>query len=643
MDKVAFKNTPALIDYFKSIVISNHPNYTNQAKIYREFQPKLMERGYIIDINACCEENCNSINKYIKYKTLNTSSTFYQTVDTVKSKNRFEILLDQLTHYMTAHGTDFSSDIYVNNEKYGEMEPIQWSSYTILNAVSENDFFVQILKAIKTGIALNTELVEDMTCFILDYFEVNNMSLYNKEQLIDSINNREMIRSLRAKWKIRPKTPMSMFEYIHSFTGQTVIVKNKKQTTLMKSASNDDDLVEYMLSLNENEMKKLASVFYRFKPFFLALKENVRLSKIVNKLRKLADSCHKPMQVNPWTNYVHIISLIAPEDVAVQTEYYMNNWPITNYRLVSIMNAIILKTREVESNDPVSCRLYRIRNGAAYVDQKPNRNGSAYALGCAYYALREQLIKRLSEKKGIIKIPNNINLTCPTSEKNFVGDIPMGSYIDLGDDDMFVGIYWKNDWGARDLDLSAMLDNGCRLGWNADFDNYGITYSGDVINAPKGGTEILYRRGDHINDKDKAFSVCVDKFNGSNNATYIFFVGSHRLKNRTVSRNQFIDQNMIDYECNMTLNGISDSVVGRVVGDKFYFTNLNTGRFVSGSIAKNMYDAKTDGIAYNNTVESKVMLLDILISAGFEQYNPDIHESYDYDLSNKQTLIELFS
>lgn len=93
----------------------------------------------------------------------------------------------------------------------------------------------------------------------------------------------------------------------------------------------------------------------------------------------------------------------------------------------------------------------------------------------------------------------------------------------------------------------------------------------------------------------------------------------------------------------MTLNGISDSVVGRVVGDKFYFTNLNTGRFVSGSIAKNMYDAKTDGIAYNNTVESKVMLLDILISAGFEQYNPDIHESYDYDLSNKQTLIELFS
>jgi hypothetical protein len=55
------------------------------------------------------------------------------------------------------------------------------------------------------------------------------------------------------------------------------------------------------------------------------------------------------------------------------------------------------------------------------------------------------------------------------------------------------GIYWKNEWGAHDLDLSAVDENGNRVGWGqgSGYRPGRIAFSGDIIKAPNGAMEFL--------------------------------------------------------------------------------------------------------------------------------------------------------
>lgn len=56
-----------------------------------------------------------------------------------------------------------------------------------------------------------------------------------------------------------------------------------------------------------------------------------------------------------------------------------------------------------------------------------------------------------------------------------------------------MGIYWKNAWGAYDLDLSG-LNIGGKVGWNTTYNQHdgNLMYSGDITSAPKGAAEYLY-------------------------------------------------------------------------------------------------------------------------------------------------------
>ena len=63
-------------------------------------------------------------------------------------------------------------------------------------------------------------------------------------------------------------------------------------------------------------------------------------------------------------------------------------------------------------------------------------------------------------------LPSDVKYALPTSEKMFVGNIPTGTKF-LGDN-LAVGIYWENEWGATDLDLSAINIDG-KVGWNSSY------------------------------------------------------------------------------------------------------------------------------------------------------------------------------
>ena len=77
---------------------------TGTAVDYDKINQLAMMRGYIVEPDACT----SIVNDFIKSLECNINSTFYKTFEEVTSKTRFELLVDQLLHYMTTYGTDFS-------------------------------------------------------------------------------------------------------------------------------------------------------------------------------------------------------------------------------------------------------------------------------------------------------------------------------------------------------------------------------------------------------------------------------------------------------------------------------------------------------------------------------------------------------
>ena len=75
----------------------------------------------------------------------------------------------------------------------------------------------------------------------------------------------------------------------------------------------------------------------------------------------------------------------------------------------------------------------------------------------------------------------------------------MGTNCILGKNSV-VGIYWRNDWGSRDFDLSFTDVFNNKIAWNSAYysDNKSVIYSGDITNAPDGANEIIYFKDDNV-------------------------------------------------------------------------------------------------------------------------------------------------
>jgi hypothetical protein len=127
-------------------------------------------------------------------------------------------------------------------------------------------------------------------------------------------------------------------------------------------------------------------------------------------------------------------------------------------------------------------------------------------------------------------LPSDVKYALPTSEKMFVGNIPTGTKF-LGDN-LAVGIYWENEWGATDLDLSAINIDG-KVGWNSSYNqNNNLLYSGDITSAPNGAVEYLYAK-----DNVPTSLVRNNVFRGNDNCDYKIVIG----KGDNIDRNYMMN------------------------------------------------------------------------------------------------------
>ena len=599
-----------------------------------------MLKGYLID-PKCAN---NNVRAFLASVDMQYNSTFYKTWSDVTNKSRFELLIDQVLHYMTTYGTDFSlEEGYVPN--LNPEEP-GWNTYKIIKSCTYLEMYSKCLLMLTSGAALKSETVNDLTAYMIAYINAFPGTVILD---VDNIKNREALVILCDALDVLPRNGQKLFAHIiYKATGETMIIKNRNMRNLIKNNAYKVD--KLIMRLNHDQLVALSEVFNRYKELFLVLKNQFTRTTI-NKIARLSKKHHRPMIKNFWNDILKLNT-----DVAIH--YMQEELPYaSNFTLIKVLQAI--RERMLLASEDGANSLYIIRNGKVFVKPYNGQTitdtnmGYFVALSNIYASCRKQLIDNLKSKACAVKFPEHYMLTCPTSEKNFIGDYPMGTCVELGQNNV-VGIYWKNEWGTRDFDLSFMGMDGSRVSWCNDYYSGNIRYSGDITNAPNGANEVLLFENDNVPNG----IVSVNRYNGHAGSRYRLFFGMDDAKHfGSVDdfRNYMVDPNNIKLEGEIAQSDASEQSIGVVINGKFYFYSLSCGYSrVKAAINKNAgrkgyTDEENAASAIDLTEilkrksQSMLPLNDVLLDAGFWVAEENEEVGLDLTKIDRGTLIELFS
>ena len=611
-----------------------------------------MQYGYIVHPDCCTKD----VAAWLKEQSFNPNATFYKTWEDITSKTRFELLVDQLFHYATTYGTDFAlGNGYVPNSEPVE---IPYEQFKVILPATADEIFEQCMGMLTSGIALREDTVEVIIEFIKDYNFLGKVNL-------DLVANKEAQAVLSEKLGVLPNDEFGMLRCIvYRYTGKAMLIKDKATLHTLKGVNG------YQWSrrgkfdfttLTDAQLKKLSRIFYRYKPLFLAMKDGIN-NTAINKIRKYATVYHKPLQKGFWEICLTKECQEQPTTALAQAEKEVGD--LNNYRKIQLMQAIKERLLCKDSTG----KMFIIRNGSMFIREDYKAPCDVKYLLSLYKILETSVVESLSKKvQGYsVLLPKKVELACPTSEKNFIGNLPFGSYVHMNGDHNVFGIYWRNEWGARDLDLWYTDKNGNRYGWCSNYtDGKTIVFSGDMTNAEPEATELFYLGKDvtegnvgvnifshyvNGNVKMKIFIAdedCCDKINARRN-------GCWDMRNQ---RPVMCDPNNIIYETEVTFKSSGLEKVGVISDHKFFFVDLGAGgQRVTTSTAADIIQKQM-----SNKVESFVDLKPLLEKAGAsiiyelpkvpdpEDENKEITLTPDdfecIDLSNllKDDLIKLFA
>ena len=602
-----------------------------------ELNKAALQAGYFVMPEACNEIAA----AYIKEKDVDRNSTFYKTIQDVVSRSRFELLMDQLLHYASTYGTGFTAEPFVMNDgDRSDVPELDMKNAVILAGATSAEIMARIANLFYSGVALKGQTLD-----VLFWFIQNHLSIACSVIDPDKIANREALTRFCSVTGVYPNDKFNLLRYIvYVTTGETMLIKNQNLVNKIKSSVNKFDFNK----LSEKQLEGLASIFYRYKPLFLAFKHTVgnRVynwqtrqydystqssvnAGVINKLRRMAPSFHTPFTSGFWETLLF--------DVKPLSEIQNRVGEITNYKKVTLMQTILNK---LDCNED---RLFIVRNQKMFTKKNSNsldETARTY-LENVYNILRASLVEALSAKKCVVKYPEFVNIALPTSEKNFVGNYPFGTKIELTSDNMF-GVYWRNEWGARDIDLSTIDLSGTKTGWNARYydEKANIVFSGDMTSAQPEATEIFY-----FNDKVTDMMFKANLFSGEiGSKMNVFVARCPRPTSASGFKNYMVNPNDIVFNTDI-ITETKETTIGVVSNNELTLMTVNG---INSMVSYgNKYSADMIN-ALKNTTKNYIALKPILTDAGFTEFSPTAEydaetEILDLTKLEKDMLIQLMS
>ncbi|CAA7385774.1 lipocalin/fatty acid-binding family protein [Chryseobacterium fistulae] len=451
-------------------------------------KPFISEQGFIIEPHAVWAKK--EIMDYYSKEKLNgndLNTTFHASWQKIKDSTRAQLLIEQITHYISTYGSNFQDEMYIPHEILNV--PDVKLTFKVIRAYTREEMQEKCLSLLCSGIALQEQTLDDLI-FILTH-ELK-YAFTGKE----NIRNKEAIVKIADLFQIYPENPVEFLRYvIYKTTGTSLLIKNEELINSIKESKfNADHLFEIF------GLEKLAEIFNRFKPLFLAYKN--RSPRIINKISKLSKTYHKPLLSNPLNEVTH--TLLENNDL-----HWLEN--ATPFALLKALSACYSRMHGQDTF------VYRIRNGKSWI-----KKGKTLDVNESNYTF---ILKYLKSKYNLsgktFYFPKDVEFGLPTSEKMFVGNIPTGTRF-YGER-LAIGIYWKDAWGAQDLDISGLNIAG-KIGWNEAYnlDQGQLMYSGDMTYAPHGAVEYLYAN----KDMSTPTLIMNNVYYGDKNCGYKIIIGN---------------------------------------------------------------------------------------------------------------------
>ncbi len=626
----------AVITLFKAVPIVKNfeydKNFSNEENI---------TKGFFITEEAF--KNCpidEEILKFIEekfgYDIFELNQGFYKSFQTVTELSPQQILANKLLHYLSTYGFEqlgiFSHDtVFIPNaelELPADSKPVK---LTIINAIGDEEIKSRAEKMIMSGVALSDETLENLTT-IIKYLEMKFD--------VDAVPNKEFSVRLCELLSILPKNPVEFLRYIiYKVTGSTLLIKSPETILRVKNTPADLDkfFADYIAA---NGLERLAEIFHRYKPLWLAFKHNSKfMASTVNKMRKLADKYHKPLTTK-------ILDTVTSDSEIDIDELKRELEKVPVFKRISLANAIFFRTAAPESI------AYMIRNGKVFVEEYDKKFKLNYQTLLAVMESIVEVVRPNVEGKKIY-LPENLIYAAPTSEKKFIGEIPFGSAYNFGSQSVIVGVHWFNLRGER-VDLDLHLNSTKRsIGWHNDFNRENfvdtksatIIFSGDMTDAPidKGGATEAYFVGESL--KDEMLMVNLNRFTyHEEKIPFKLILGD--VKDGKIDRKYLIDSHEVAFclpnkieSGEMFIGFLNSAEDGN---KKFYFTAAETSRRI---VARRDENALRMISALQTSLNSCLKLKDILKDAGaiFEKAD---YEDWDINLDppvvTKDIILNLF-
>lgn len=569
------------------------------------------------------------VEKEIGLSGKQANSSFHKSWKKVKEADIEQLVLEQLVHYFTTYGME-RLGLYDENFIYIPTEELKIPKINInkiplilIKGYTKEELQYKLMQLLGTGIAFADDTIKAI-------IDVVTYVGFNPED-IDNVKNKEVKIALYDYLNIVPENPVEFLRYVvYRATNKTLLIKDAATIDAIKTRQNLDVLGLFARYSQTHKLENLATIFYRFKPIFLAFRTNRQLKTIINKIRKLATTYHKPMP----EDFLNEITAKIKRNEKIDEEKLIEELSKVNcFRKIRLAYALNYRMGDVESI------LYKIRNGKAYAADFnfDNFGVTNNVLATVKEYIINDLKKNIKGKK--IYIPDNIQYALPATEKQFTGQFPSGTCIKLPKNMVF-GVYWENVSGNRiDLDLS-LIDANNKFGWDGRYrnDRRTILFSGDMTDAANGASELFYIQ----KQSESQFLVCLNYYNYDSEieVPIKIFVGSQEIIK--LKQNYMVNPNNVIATAETKINN-KQMVLGLVVinkyESKFYFSETSIGKSIT---ANNLPYVENTRKYLRDFYSNTINLEDLLVGAGAEFVD---EENCDINLSpqklEKDTIINL--
>jgi len=625
----------SIIRLFRAVIIEKK----KEKKPSKKLLLRTIKSGFILsgEVIANYSESeldglITEVESLIGLTGMKMNSSFHKSWKKVKEANIEQLVIEQIIHYITTYGYErfgiYDEDtVFIPDEALNIPSlKLEKLSLVLIRGYTKIALKQKLLSLLNSGIALKEETIKD----VLDVATYLSFDLSD----LDSIRNREVKIALYDYLSLVPENPVELLRYlIFKATNKTLLIKDAATIEQIKGRNNIDILGIINRYSKAHGLNRLAEIFYRFKPLFLAFRTSSALRSTINKMRKLAVKNHRPMP----EDYLNAVTGKIKQGKAISLQELKEELrKVNTFRKIRLAYALKYRTGDTDSI------LYKIRNGKGYssVFEFFNKDVAAEILGTVIEAIAKDIAPNVSGKK--IYIPDNVEYPLPATEKQFTGMFPSGTGISLSKD-MIVGVYWENvDHHRIDLDLSLVNLEG-KFGWDGLYRGEGgkILFSGDMTDAAQGASELFYVSRQHSG----AYLVLLNYYNYDDKVSVPFkiLVGHEAIKD--FKAHYMVNPNNIvaitESIANQKQKVLGLLVVGNT-GTKFFFSEINIGKTITSSSTSWAENARKYLLHYH---QNMLTFKDVLVVAGAKLIKDS--QKSDIDLSpgklEKDALIKLIN